>query len=173
MKHRVKGKKFNRDTNNRKALLRNLVRQLVENGFITTTGSKAKETKRLADKLINKAQTDTVSNRRLLHTFFGKRDVVNTLVERVAPLFTDRSSGFTRITSVGRRRGDNTEIVKLELVKQPAVVGTLKNPQPKAKAVKKAPAKKAPAKKAPAKKAPAKKAPAKKAASTKTAKNKK
>ena len=127
MRHRIKGKKLNRDTNHRKMLLRNLVRSLIEMGEITTTEAKAKETKRIADKMIGKAKVDSVANRRLLHTFFGKRDVVNTLVERVAPLFTKRVSGFTTLKSAGVRRGDTSKMMTLSLVKKPETVGTLKN----------------------------------------------
>ncbi len=129
MRHRVKVNKFNRDTKHRESLFKNLVRALVEHGSITTTEQKAKEVKRLADRLIGKAKTDSVHMRRQLHEFFGKRDVVNTLVDRIAPLFTDRVSGFTTTTAVGIRRGDNTRMVAISLVTMPEVVG-LKNPNP-------------------------------------------
>ncbi len=158
MRHRIKGKKLNRDTNHRKMLLRNLVRSLVEVGEITTTEAKAKETKRLADKYIGKAKADTVATRRVLHSFFGKRDVVNTLVERVAPLFGDRASGFTTLKKAGTRRGDNTGLVTLALVKKPEGVGTLKKvaaavvAKKTATKVEKTVAKKAPVKKTTAKK---------------------
>jgi hypothetical protein len=79
--------------------------------------------------LIGKAQTDTVSVRRDLHTVFGKRDVVNTLVERVAPAMSDRKSGFTTISIVGKRRGDNTLLVKLSLMTKPEVLHTFKSGQ--------------------------------------------
>ncbi len=126
MRHRAKTKQFNRDTNSRKALLVNLVRSLIETGAIVTTREKAKEVKRLADKLIHQAQTDSVQSRRGLHQFFGKRDVVNTLTEKVAPSMSDRVSGFTTLSSVGKRRGDNSAMVKLSLVKQFDTVGSLK-----------------------------------------------
>lgn len=144
MRHRIKDKKFNRDSNNRKALFKNLVRSLVETGAIVTTEAKAKETKRISDKLIGKAKIDTIATRRRLHRFFGSRDVVNTLVERIAPEFTDRISGFTRIVKLGVRRGDNSSMVKLSLVKIPKGIGTLKpvDSTKVVKAVKKAPAKK-------------------------------
>jgi len=127
MRHGIKSKHFNRDVNSRKAMLRELVVNVVKHGQITTTLPKAKETRRIADRLIHKAQTDTVATRRILHRFFGKRDVVNTLVERVAPAMTNRVSGFTRITSAGTRRGDNAAMVTLALVIAPAVTGTLKS----------------------------------------------
>lgn len=127
MRHRSKVKKFNRDTKSRKALFKNLVRSLVETGSIVTTQAKAKEAGRIADKLIGKAKTDTVATRRVLHRFFGTRDVVNTLVEKIAPEFKDRVSGFTRVKKVGVRRGDNTVLAELSLVTQPATIGSLKN----------------------------------------------
>ena len=127
MRHRVHKKHFNRDTNHRKMLLRNLVRELLLHGAIKTTRPKAKEAGRIADKLISKAQDDSIATRRVLHRFFGKRDVVNTLVDRVAPAMKDRVSGFTTIKSVGVRRGDNTELVQIELVVKPARVGSLKS----------------------------------------------
>lgn len=127
MRHRVKGKHLNRDANHRKMLLRNLVRSLIEVGEITTTEAKAKETKRIADKLIGKARVDSTANRRVLHNFFGKRDVVNTLVDRVAPVFKERVSGFTTLKSSGVRRGDNTKLMTLALLEKPEGVGTLKN----------------------------------------------
>ncbi|PJC43186.1 MAG: 50S ribosomal protein L17, partial [Candidatus Pacebacteria bacterium CG_4_9_14_0_2_um_filter_36_8] len=90
---------------------------------------KAKETKRWADKLIGKAKTDSLATRRLLHTFFGKRDVVNTLVERIAPAMKDRISGFSSIEKLGTRRGDNADVVKLSLVEATAKKVGLKAPK--------------------------------------------
>jgi large subunit ribosomal protein L17 len=141
MRHRVAGRHFNRDTNQRKALLKGLLCALIEHGEMVTTLPKAKEMKRLADKLIYRAQDDTVASRRLLHRFFGRRDVVNTLVERVAPAMKDRSSGFTTSSSVANRRGDNVSMVRISLVTKPERLGTFKSDKaievkPKAKAKK-------------------------------------
>lgn len=119
MRHRVKKTKLGRLTKHRKATLRNLVSQLLLHGQITTTQAKAKETKRWTDKLISQAQDDTVPNRRDLHRFFGKRDIVNHLVDVVAPAMKDRQTGYVRQSTAGKRRGDNTIMAKLELVKQP------------------------------------------------------
>lgn len=127
MRHRVKSKKLNRDTHHRKALFRNLVRSLVEHGSITTTEIKAKEAKRIADKLIGKSKDNSLATRRELHSFFGKRDVVNTLVDQVGPTFTKQPSGFTKITKLGTRRGDNAQMAKLELVEKPEKTGSLRN----------------------------------------------
>lgn len=133
MRHRVQTKQLGRNTKQRQALLKSLVRELVVHGAITTTQAKAKAVRPIADKLIGRAKTDTVSNRRLLHEFFGKRDVVNSLFERVAPVFSKRTSGFTRIVNLGIRRGDNAQVVRLELVEKPEILHTLKNPTPKTK----------------------------------------
>jgi large subunit ribosomal protein L17 len=127
MRHQISHSHFNRDANHRKALLKNLVRALVEQGFVVTTTAKAKELKRLADKIIHQAQDQSVSNRRVLHRFFGRRDVVNTLVERVAPAMSDRSSGFTRTEKIGSRRGDNAELTKVSLIAEVARIGSLKS----------------------------------------------
>lgn len=127
MRHRVKSKTFGRDTQHRQALIKNLVRELVLHGRITTTLAKAKEVKRWTDKLVYRAQSDEIATRRQLHKFFGKRDVVNTLVERVAPAFKGRTSGYSRISIVGKRRGDNTKLVRISLLEEIDRVGTLKS----------------------------------------------
>ena len=121
MRHRVNKKTFGKLTKHRAHLLKNLVMSLLEHGHIETTKPRAKETKRLADKLIGQAQDGSVATRRKLHKFFGKRQVVNRLVDEVAPAMADRKSGYSRVVDQGRRRGDNTEMARLELIKQPQV----------------------------------------------------
>lgn len=138
MIHRNKNKKLNRDTKSRKALFKGLIRSLVEHGVVTTTEVKAKLLKQLADKVIHRAQVDSIANRRLLHKFFGRRDVVNTLVERIAPEFTDRTSGFTTIKKADLRRGDNTQMLEVSLIKMPKDMGSLKKPQSSVEPVAKA-----------------------------------
>lgn len=136
MRHRVAGRHFNRDSKHRQSMVMNLVRNLIVNGEITTTKPKAKEVKQWADKLMTTAKKGDISARRTLHKFFGKRDVVNTLVDRLAPLFVDRNSGFTTDSKLGNRRGDNTEMVLVKFVSQPEIVGTLKAPTPKTRPAK-------------------------------------
>lgn len=151
MNHRVKTKQFNRDTNHRKSMLRNLVRSLIEIGTVTTTTTRAKELRRLSDKLIHKAQQNTLASRQSLHKFFGKRDVVNTLVETIAPAITDRVSGFTTLVRIGNRKGDNGKMSKVTLIKQPAHPGSLKAPKTEVVTAKPVTTKAAPKKTAPAK----------------------
>jgi large subunit ribosomal protein L17 len=128
MRHRVKDKKIGTDSNHTKAIIKGMVTSLIEHGSIETTVTKAKEISRVADKLIGKARDNSLNTRRTLHTFFGKRDVVNTLVDRVAPVFGERISGFTRVVKIGPRRGDNTPMARLSLVEQSDVTGTLRSP---------------------------------------------
>lgn len=116
MKHRVKTKHFNRDVKSRKALLKNLLRDLFEHGEIKTSESRTKEVRRLADKLISKASENTLAARRELHKFFGRRDVVNALVDKIAPLFAGKKSGFTSLEKTAPRRGDNTTVFRLSLL---------------------------------------------------------
>jgi len=128
MRHRVATSQFNRDTNARKGMLLSLVRNLTEQGSITTTQAKAKELMRLYDPLVSRAQSGTLNDRRILHRTLGKRDIVNTLVDQIAPAMSDRSSGFTTSTVVGKRRGDNALLVKVSLINMPEQVGSLKKP---------------------------------------------
>lgn len=116
MKHRIKAKHFNRDNSSRKSLLKNLLRSLFEHGEIKTSEARTKEIKRLADKMISKASENTLTARRELHKFFGRRDVVNALVDKIAPMFGGKKSGFTTLEKLAPRRGDNTMVFKLSLL---------------------------------------------------------
>jgi len=166
MKHRVKSKQFNRDTSSRKALFKNLLRGLFEHGAIKTSEARAKEIKRLADKIVSNVMENTVATRRNLHEIFGRRDVVNTLVEKIAPAMKDRKSGFTTIEKLAPRRGDNMIVYKLSLMvkektwtsfKKEEVVVAKETAKEVAKTEVKKEAKKEVEKEAPVKKAVAKK----------------
>lgn len=124
MRHRIKKKKLGRLTKHRKATFVNLLRQLFLYGEINTTCAKAKEIKRLADKLIHQAKDDSLKSKRKLHRFFGKRDVVNALTQKIAPVMADRNSGFTTSSFLGKRRGDNAKMMRLALVRKPENLGT-------------------------------------------------
>lgn len=169
MKHRVKAKHFNRDNSSRKALLKSLLRDLFKHGEIKTSEARTKEVRRLADKLISTASKNTLAARRDLHKFFGRRDVVNTLVDKIVPAFGEKKSGFTALEKLAPRRGDNTVLFKLSLLTGDLKLSSLK--KEKAVAVKKTEAKvetKTETKtetKVVAKKTTVKKAPAKKSAS--------
>lgn len=140
MKHRVKAKHFNRDTQSRKALLRNSLRGLIEHGQIETSEGRAKEIRRLADKLISQAQKGDLATRRRIHRYFGKRDVVNTLFDQIVPAVADRKSGFCSLEKLANRRGDNMPVYRLSLLVEEKKWQSLKNDNKKTE--KKASAKK-------------------------------
>lgn len=130
MKHAVKGKQLNRDISSRRALFKNLILALIEHGHITTTQAKASAIKGSFDKLLTKAKRNTLAARRLIDKQLNQRHAVNQLVDVIAPT-TKRTSGFTKITKLGMRRGDAAEMVKIEILDwQPKV-------EPKAKKAKK------------------------------------
>lgn len=122
MRHKIKGKTFNRNTNQRKALFRSLIQNLIIHEEIKTTQSKAKVIKRLVDKLITKAKAGTLQVRRQLMAFLPNKKAVNKLVDDIAPRVKQKTSGFTRFMRLGKRRGDDAMMVKMELVeKKPKV----------------------------------------------------
>ena len=119
MRHRVLGKKLSRDRDQRKALFKSLINALVIHGQIKTTESKAKAIRRLVDKLITKGKAGTLHSRRLIAAFLQNKKVVNRIVDELGPLFKNRAGGFTRIVRLGKRRGDDAMMVRLELVEKP------------------------------------------------------
>lgn len=118
MRHKIKGKTFNRNTNQRKALFRSLIQSLIIHEEIKTTLSKAKVIKRLVDKLITKAKAGTLQVRRQLMAFLPNKKAVNKLVDDIAPRVKQKTSGFTRFMRLGKRRGDDAMMVKMELVEK-------------------------------------------------------
>jgi len=119
MRHRKAGRKLSRHRAHRKALFKNLISSLIIHGEIKTTESKAKAVRRLVDKLITKGRLGTLHARRLIAAFLQNKKVVNRIVDEIAPVFKNRPGGYTRMTRLGRRRGDQAMMVKLELVEKP------------------------------------------------------
>lgn len=109
-------RKLGRRTDHRQAMLRNQVASLFQNGKITTTVTRAKETKRLAEKLISLGKKNDLSSKRQISSFLYDKKVAKLLVEEVAPRYADRVGGYTRIMRIGPRRGDSAEMAILELV---------------------------------------------------------
>ena len=116
-------RKLGRESAHRKAMLRNLVTDLLREGRITTTVTRAKETKRMAEKMITIGKRGIARNGNALHArrqamaYIYDEDVVKKLFEEIAPEYEDRPGGYTRILRLGQRRGDGAEEVYLELVK--------------------------------------------------------
>ena len=113
-------RKLGRPSAHRKSMLRNLVTDLLREGRIQTTDTRAKEARREAEKLITLAKNTTeetnVKNRRQAMEYIFDEDVVAKLFDEVAPRYKDRNGGYTRILKLGPRRGDSAEVVFLELV---------------------------------------------------------
>ena len=123
MRHRVAGYKLGRSKDDRRALRRNLVKQLFEHERIQTTRIKAEAVRGLAERLItlaklgNKAgEAKMVHARRLAASRLSDADAVKKLFDDIAPRFESRPGGYTRIIKTGPRRGDAAEMVILELV---------------------------------------------------------
>ena len=110
-------RKFNMPTDQRKAMLRNLVTSFLENGRIETTLTRAKEVRSLAEKMITLGKTNTLASRRQALAFITKEDVVTKLFNEIAPAYAERNGGYTRILRKGPRRGDAAEMAIIELVK--------------------------------------------------------
>lgn len=116
MKHRIVGRRLDRTTEHRTAMLRNLVTSLLRHERIVTTTPKAKELKRFADKFITLAKKGTPHARRAANRDVRDVEVLNKLFDTLAERFKARAGGYTRIVRVGRRHGDNAEMSVIELV---------------------------------------------------------
>lgn len=115
MKHRIGFNALSRNSAERKALKRNMVTSLFRYEKIETTVAKAKEVRRLAEKLITRAKTDSVHNRRIASSVLYDEAVVDKLFKEIAPLFIDINGGYTRIIKTQYRNGDAADMAVLEL----------------------------------------------------------
>ncbi|WP_244834380.1 50S ribosomal protein L17 [Clostridium sp. BJN0001] len=109
-------RKLGLPTDQRKAMLRNLVTSLLKHGRIETTDTRAKETRSLAEKMITLAKRGDLHARRQVLAYVQEELVVKNLFENVAPKYADKNGGYTRMIKKGPRRGDGAETVILELV---------------------------------------------------------
>ena len=116
MRHRKAGVKLKRNVSARRALLRGLVTNVIEEERITTTVPKAKAAKPLVERMITLAREDTPHKRKLAAAFLMKPEAVEKLFDKIGPRFTQRPGGYTRIVKLGWRKGDGAETAKLELV---------------------------------------------------------
>ena len=116
MRHKKKGRKLGRKVGNRKALLRNLACQLILHKKIKTTDPKAKELRSFIEPLITLAKKDSLHSRRLVIRKLPKKNVVRILFKEIAPLFSTRPGGYTRITKLGQRDNDRAPVSIIEFV---------------------------------------------------------
>lgn len=116
MRHRKAGRKLGRTSEHRKAMLRNMVTSLLEHERIVTTVPKAKEARRVVDKMITLAKRGDLHARRQAHSYIQSKDVVAKLFDEIQAQFTTRQGGYTRIIRTGTRNGDAAPMAILELV---------------------------------------------------------
>ena len=109
-------RKLGRASDHRDAMLRNMVTSLLENGKMTTTVTRAKEVRAMAEKMITLAKVDSLHNKRQALAYITKEDVVKKLFDEIAPKYKDVNGGYCRIIKTEARRGDAAEMGILELV---------------------------------------------------------
>jgi len=109
-------RKLGKTTDQRLAMLRQLTTSVLEHGRIETTTTRAKEVRKLVDKMITLGKTNTLHTRRQALSWMTQEDTVTKLFEEIAPKYAERNGGYTRIIKIGPRRGDAAEISVLELV---------------------------------------------------------
>jgi large subunit ribosomal protein L17 len=109
-------RKLGRPTDQRKAMLRSLVTNFLKYGKIQTTVTRAKETRILAEKMITLGKRGDLHARRQALSFITEEAVVKNVFDNIAPKYTERNGGYTRMYKLGPRRGDAAEMVILELV---------------------------------------------------------
>ncbi len=120
MRHRKRSAKLSKTTSHRRAMLRNLVTNLLIYERVKTTVPKAKEARRFADKMITLGKEGSLASRRKALTFIQRKDVVHRLFEEIAPRFKDRNGGYTRILKIGPRTytSDAADMSYLELTER-------------------------------------------------------
>ena len=109
-------RKLGRTTAQRKAMLRQMVTDFLDNGRMETTFTRCKEIAPLAEKMITLGKKNTLASRRQALAFITREDVVTKVFSELAPKYADRNGGYTRVTRTGIRRGDAAEVGVIELV---------------------------------------------------------
>ena len=115
-RHKIAGRKFNRDSSSRKALFRALCCALLKEETIKTTVPKAKELRRFVEPLITRARQDSLATRRILFAELRDATIVDKLMVALGPRFAERPGGYTRIVRCGYRSGDNAPMAYIQLV---------------------------------------------------------
>ena len=122
MRHKVRGRKFGRERDHRRLLMRNLVSSLVEHGRINTTQTKAKELRGLAERLITYGKKDTIHHRRLAYKVLQNRDLVKKVFDELAPRYQSTEGGYTRVLKNGYRKGDCAPMAIIEFVQKEEIL---------------------------------------------------
>ena len=119
MRHQKSGRKLNRNSSHRKAMIRNMAVSLFKHELIKTTLPKAKELRRVAEPLITLSKTDSVAHRRLAFDRLRDKEAVGKLFTDLGPRYQERPGGYLRILKCGHRDGDNAMMAYVELVDRP------------------------------------------------------
>jgi len=133
MRHRVKGRSLSRSPAHRRAMLRNLVTSLLRHERVETTNIKAKEVRPLAEKIITLGKRRNLHARRQALAVVRSKDVVEKVFGELADRYDDRPGGYTRITKIGYRHGDNAPLSVIELIKDKLKPSRKAKTRPKAK----------------------------------------
>lgn len=121
MRHRNKGRLFNRTSSHRKAMFQNMSNSLMEHEVIKTTLAKAKDLRGVVERLITLAKEDSVANRRIAFARLRDKDMVSKLFNELGPRYRERPGGYTRVLKCGFRKGDAAPMAIIELVDRPNV----------------------------------------------------
>ena len=116
MRHRQSGRKLNRTSSHRKSLFKNMAQALFKHEQIVTTLPKAKELKRVVEKLITLGKKGNLHSRRLAFNQIRDKDIVSKLFDSLAKRYSDRKGGYTRVLKAGFRYGDSAPMAVIELV---------------------------------------------------------
>jgi len=116
MRHRNAGRKYSRTPEHRKSMFRNLLTSFFRHEKITTTDPKAKELKRLAEKIITMGKAGDLNNIRKAASIINDPEVVTKIFKNISPRFKDRAGGYTRIVKLGKRLGDGADMSIIELI---------------------------------------------------------
>lgn len=116
MRHRLGNRKLSRATDQRMAMLKSIVRSLFLYGKVKVTLTRAKEARKIAEKVITIAKTNDLFSRRKAESIFGERAIVSKIFKTVPERFEGRAGGYTRIVKTGFRRGDAAPMALLELL---------------------------------------------------------
>lgn len=116
MRHKVAGRKLSRPTSHRMAMYRTIVTDLLRYGRITTTEAKAKEARRVAEKVITLGKDGSLNARRRALVLVRDKEVVEKVFSEFASRYTDRNGGYTRVLKLGFRPGDGAPMALLEMV---------------------------------------------------------
>jgi large subunit ribosomal protein L17 len=120
MRHKISGRKLDRPSDERRALFKMLVADLMRHERLRTTEAKAKEVRPLAEKMITLGKDGTLHARRQALSYINDKDVVKKLFDEIAPRFAARHGGYTRIIRLGPRLGDGAPMAQIELVERSA-----------------------------------------------------